>query len=59
MTYSYGFTGLSIHIAGFHSQDRTGWGGAYSRDEILVQEVWLKLGGGLIHERGRIRGTLR
>ena len=32
MTYSYGFKGLSIHIARFHCQSRTG-GGAYSRDK--------------------------
>ena len=32
MTYSYGFKGISIHIARFHSQSKTG-GGAYLRDE--------------------------
>ena len=58
MTYSYGFKGLSVHIARFHSQIRTG-GGAYLWDKIPVKELWLKLGGGFIRERGHIHGTLR
>ena len=40
------FNGLSIHIARFHSQSRP-W-----ETKIFVQELWLKMGGGLIRERG-------
>ena len=39
MTYRYGFKHLSIHIARFHSQSRTGggWGGTYSQDKHYCQ----------------------
>ena len=50
------FTGLSIQIARFHSRGGGGGGGSYLCDK--VQELWLKMGGGLIHEGGHIRGTL-
>ena len=53
------FKGLSIHIARFHSQSRTEGGGLIHETKIPVQELWLKMGGGLIHERERICGTLR
>ena len=53
MTCSYGFK-VKFNIA---SQDRTG-GGVIRETKIPVQELWLKLGGGLICERGRVRGTL-
>ena len=53
MTYSYGFKDLSVHITRFHSQSRTGWG-AYSRDKIPLQELWLKVGGGGLYARGGV-----
>ena len=59
MTYSYVFKGLSIHIARFHSQNRTGGGGLIRKTKIPVQELWLKMGKGLVGERGRIRGYTR
>ena len=34
-------------------------GGLIREIKIPVQELWLKMGGGLIREMGRIRGTLR
>ena len=44
------FTGLSIQIARFHSQSR---GGVYLREtKIPMQELWLKMGGGLCARRG-------
>ena len=51
--------GLSIHIARFHSQSRTGGGGLIRETKIPVQKLWLKMGGGLIREGGCIHGTLR
>ena len=47
------FKGLSIHIA---SQSRTGEGGLIREIKIPVQKLWLKMGGGLIHERGVLAG---
>ena len=44
------FTALSIQIARFHSQSRRGT--YICETEIPVQELWLKKGGGLIHEGG-------
>ena len=37
MTDSYGFEGLSIHIARFHSQIRTG-GGLFTRQKYLCRD---------------------
>ena len=48
-------TGLSIQIARFHSQSR---GGFMRETNIPVQELWLKLGGGLMRERGHMGGIL-
>ena len=50
------FKGLSIHIARFHSQSRTG-GGLIRETKIPVQELWLKMGGGLIREGGVFAGA--
>ena len=47
------FTGLSIQIARFHSQSMGGGGGVYLRKtKIPMQELWLKMGGGLCARRG-------
>ena len=52
------FKGLNIHIARFHSQSRTG-GGAYLQDKNTFAGTLGEMGGGLIRERGHIRGILR
>ena len=58
MIYSYGFLRLSVHIARFHCQSRTG-GWAYSQDKNTCAETLAKNGKGLICKRGHIRGTLQ
>ena len=51
--------GLSIHIARFHSQSRTGGErGLFARQKYLCRNFGWRWEG-LIRERGRIRGTLR
>ena len=49
------FAGSNILIAIF--LDRAG-GGLIRESEIPMQELWLKMGGGLIREGGRISGIL-
>ena len=46
------FKGLSIHIAEFHSQSRTGGGGLIRETKIPVQELWLRMGGGAYTREG-------
>lgn len=47
------FTGLSIQIARFHSQSG---GGLMRETKIPMQELWLKMGGGLVCEGGILAG---
>ena len=56
MTCSYVFF---LRLEHSYSLSRTGDGEPIRETKIPVQELWLKMGGGLIYERGRIRGTLR
>ena len=51
------FKGLSIHIARLHRQSRTGGGGGLIREtKVPVQELWLKMGGGLFARGGVFAG---
>ena len=52
------FKGLSIQIARFHSQSKTGGGGVFARQKILipVQELWLKMVGALYVRGGVFTG---
>ena len=59
LTIAMVFKGLSVQIARFHSQSRTRAGGLIRETNIPVQELWLKMGEGLIREGGRIGGILR
>ena len=55
MIYSYGFKGLSIHIARLNIVREGLEGGAYLRDKKTVQELKNRKGA---HTQGHIYGTL-
>ena len=53
-----GFKGLSIHIARFHRQSRTG-GGAYLRGKNACAGSLAENGRGAYTREGHIHGTLQ
>ena len=53
LTIAMAFTGLSIQIARFQRR------GVMGETNIPVQELWLEMGGGLMHERERMGRILQ